>query len=83
MLKGENKMNVSDFVDILNDQKYSELAKEFRENKINYYAATEIAYIYRYLAGEKELIPGKDFSIENLKIIKKLNSETGLVPVLG
>jgi hypothetical protein len=59
-------------IDILNDKKYSVYQQQFRNQSIQHYPATEIALIERYLNGEKTLIPDKDFSIDNLELIKKL-----------
>lgn len=61
-------------IDILNDLNYQECQKLFRSQKLQYYAATEIALINRYLQGELSLIPGKDFSKENLELIKSLQN---------
>jgi hypothetical protein len=61
-------------IDILNDEKYQEYEKLFRSQKLQYHSATEIALINRYLKGELSLIPGKDFSEENLKLIKSLQN---------
>lgn len=52
-------------------KKYPELEQEFRKNCKNAYAATEIAYITRFLNGDKT-IKETDFSERNLEIIKSL-----------
>ena len=60
-------------IDILNDDKISNFIKDqFRKQCKQQYPATEIALINRYLSGENTLTPGKDFSIENLELIKSL-----------
>ena len=65
-------------IDILNDEKYSAYRDQFRKQCLVKYhdskqpAATEIALINRYLNGENTLKHGKDFSIENLELIKSL-----------
>ena len=51
-----------------------ELERKFRQNKKQTFAATEIAYIFRYLNGDKT-ITKEDFSSENLEIVKKLISK--------
>lgn len=59
-------MQMSDF------KKYPKLEKEFRENKKQIFAATEIAYISRFLDGDKT-IKETDFSKRNLEIVKQIN----------
>ena len=49
---------------------YPNLENEFRANCKQQYPATEIAYIMRFLNGEKELKSG--FSNDNLKMVKML-----------
>ena len=58
-------------VDVLNDPKYFAESIKFNQNKLQKYAATETAYIHRYLKGEN-LIIDKDFSLDNLNLIKSL-----------
>lgn len=59
-------------IDILNNPKYETQAKQFRENKIQQYDAREIAYINRYLEGEKVFSVGVDFSRFNLNLVLSL-----------
>ena len=62
-------------MDMKDFKKYPELEIEFRANKKQTFAATEIAYITRYLKGD-ENIHTACFSIKNLQIVKLiLNTE--------
>ena len=50
---------------------YPEQEKQFRQNKKQYFATTEIAYILRYLKGD-ETIKSDYFSESNLYLVKNL-----------
>lgn len=52
-------------------KKYPELEKEFRANIKQSFAATEFAYIERFLNGDKT-IKETDFSTRNLEIVKSI-----------
>ena len=66
---GEYRLNT----DILNKESFSSfIIEKFRRQCKQRYAATEIAYIERYLDGEETLHPDIDFSVENLEIIQNL-----------
>jgi len=59
------------YIDILNDKKYIKYRDTFRRNcKQGNYASTEIAFIHRYLDGERRL--KGQFSKRNLELIKML-----------
>lgn len=56
---------------ILNNPAVSlSMETSFRASRIQRFAATEEAYIQRYIRGEKELMPDKDFSSRCLKIYR-------------
>jgi len=50
----------------------SDIEKKFRKDRLQWFAATEEALINRYLRGETELLPGKDFSESNLLLVKSI-----------
>jgi len=64
------------FMEIQDFKKYPELETEFRKNSKNY-PATEIAYITRFLGGDKT-IKETDFSTANLEIVKTLINENSI-----
>ena len=59
-------------IDLLNNPKYETQAIRFRQHTIQRYAATELAYVTRYLDGELTLKVGADFSEHSLEFVKRL-----------